>query len=221
MHPTQILLREFVTHDVQRYVLARPTDFHFTPGQAIELAFDEDGWRDQRHPFTLTSRPGDRVLELTIKHYDEHNGITHRLAQSPPGTPLLLSEPFDSFQYDGPGWFIAAGAGITPFLAIIRDLADRDLLDEQYLIYSNKTADDIIQLRELQHCFGERAFFTCTRAQSPLCTFGHVDEAFLHDHIHHFGQRFYVCGPPAFVRQANAILRKLGASSQSVEFDEG
>jgi len=218
MFQTELLLREYVTHDVQRYILSKPEGFDFRPGQAIDLTIDDDQWREQRHPFTLTNRVGDRVLELMIKSYENRDGITRQLARLSPGSRLLISDPFDSFHYEGPGWFIAAGAGITPFLAIIRDLADRGELDEQHLIYSNKTPEDIIQQRELTWCFGERAHFTCTRVQSTLCDFGHVDEDYLRKLIHHFGQKFYVCGPPAFVKQINATLKALGAQGQSLMF---
>jgi cytochrome-b5 reductase len=219
MLQTELLLREFVTHDVQRYILAKPEGFSFTPGQAIELAIDEPEWRDESRPFTLTNRVGDRVLELMIKSYGSHDGVTRHLAEAKPGTKLRISEPFDSFRYEGPGWFIAAGAGITPFLAIIRDLSDRGELDRLKLIYSNKTSDDIIQQRELKAVFGENAHFVCTRENSPPCMhFGHVDEDFLHRHIHEFYEKFYVCGPPAFTQLVKKILQDLGGDTQSMEF---
>src|SRR6056297_1762868 len=100
MFQTELLLREFVTHDVQRYILAKPEGFSFTPGQAIELAIDEPKWRDETRPFTLTNRVDDRVLELMIKSYGDHDGMTQTLGKSQPGQKLLLSEPFDSFTYE-------------------------------------------------------------------------------------------------------------------------
>ncbi|RRQ24526.1 flavodoxin reductase [Guyparkeria sp. SCN-R1] len=219
MFQTELLLREFVTHDVQRYILAKPDGYTFTPGQALELAIDEPQWRDQGRPFTLTNRVGDRVLELMIKSYGSHDGVTQHLAQAQPGQKLLISEPFDSFNYEGPGWFIAAGAGITPFLAIIRDLADRGQLDGQKLIYSNKTAGDIIQQRELEAAFGENAHFVCTREHSPLCTHsGHVDDGFIREHVRDLSDEFYVCGPPAFTEQVKKTLGDLGGNTQSMEF---
>ncbi|MFP4252277.1 MAG: FAD-binding oxidoreductase [Guyparkeria sp.] len=219
MFQTELLLREFVTHDVQRYILSKPDGYTFTPGQALELAIDEPEWRDQGRPFTLTNRVDDRVLELMIKSYDDHGGMTHRLATSSPGQKLRITEPFDSFNYEGPGWFIAGGAGITPFLAIIRDLADRGQLKGQKLIYSNKTHNDIIQQRELEAAFGENAHFVCTRENSPLCTHsGHVDDAFLREHVRDLSEAFYVCGPPAFTDQVKKTLADLGGNTQSMEF---
>ncbi|HZJ81104.1 MAG TPA: FAD-binding oxidoreductase [Guyparkeria sp.] len=218
MFQTELLLREFVTHDVQRYILAKPEGYHFTPGQALELAIDDPAWRDQTRPFTLTNRVDDRVLELMIKSYG-NDGVTHHLATSKPGQKLLITAPFDSFTYEGPGWFIAAGAGITPFLAIIRDLTDRGELAGQKLIYSNKAGDDIIQQHELEAAFGSNAHFLCTRENAPRCThFGRIDEEFLRQHVLDPSEEFYVCGPPAFSQQVKEILTKLGANIRSMEF---
>ena len=73
-----------------------------------------------------------------------------------------MSEPFGTISYQGPGVFIAGGAGITPFLAMLRDLARRGELDRQTLIFSNKAPRDVICEKELRHLLGERCILTCT-----------------------------------------------------------
>lgn len=219
MHSSRLLLREIMTHDVQRYILQKPAGFSFSPGQALNLALDEPQWRDQPRPFTLTNRVDDEVLELMIKSYGSHDGVTEHLAQAKPGTPLLLSDPFDSFSYQGPGWFIAAGAGITPFLAIIRDLAERDELGGLNLIFSNKTPADILQQRELQYYFGDRVHFICTRERADICDhFGHIDDDYLARTIPDFSQAFYVCGPSGFTKTVQESLQSRGGTPQSMNF---
>jgi cytochrome-b5 reductase len=39
-----LLMREFVTHDVQRLLLTRPTALDWQPGQGIELAISATIW---------------------------------------------------------------------------------------------------------------------------------------------------------------------------------
>jgi cytochrome-b5 reductase len=39
-----LLTREFVTHDVQRLLLTRPTALDWQPGQGIELAISATIW---------------------------------------------------------------------------------------------------------------------------------------------------------------------------------
>ncbi|GAB4291916.1 MAG: hypothetical protein Kow0096_06360 [Thiohalomonadaceae bacterium] len=143
-YQVDLLLNEFVTHDVRRLIVSRPKDFDFVPGQGVELAIDTPQWRDQGRPFTPTSLPGDSVLEFTIKGYPEHHGVTEQLHRLRPGSRLRMSQPFGAIRYQGTGTFIAAGAGITPFMAILRQLAADGKLEGHRLIFSNKSPADII-----------------------------------------------------------------------------
>ena len=48
-YPTTLLMSGFVTHDTRRFVLERPRDFSFQPGQGIELTIDRGRWRGHAH----------------------------------------------------------------------------------------------------------------------------------------------------------------------------
>ena len=215
-----LLQSEFITHDVKRFVVSCPEGFDYRPGQGVELALNEPGWSDERRPFTPTSLRDDKVLEFIIKGYPQHHGVTARLHASKPGTELLMSEPFGTINYQGQGTFIAAGAGITPFIAILRQLAATGQLANHHLLFSNKTPADIICLQELQHLLGARAHFLCTRATDCNCQGVRIDKAFLRRHVEDFGQHFYVCGPPPFVQSVNEALFELGAKPQAVVFEK-
>lgn len=217
-HRTTLLLARFETHDVKHFVFERPDGFDFEPGQAIELSLDHEDWRDETRPFTMTSLPEDRVLEFTIKAYPDHDGVTERLHGLASGDEVLLSDPFDTLQYGGPGVFLAGGAGITPFLAILRDLGRRGELAEQQLIFSNKTPRDVICERELRHLLGERLLLTCTRESGPGYESRRLDRDFLAEKIERFDdRRFYVCGPPSFDEDVKAALEELGATAEDIE----
>jgi cytochrome-b5 reductase len=215
-HRATLLLRTFATHDVQRFVFSRPDGFSFSPGQATELALDRDGWREEGRPFTMTSPPEAPVLEFTIKAYPAHDGVTSRLHGLEPGEDVLLDDPFDTYAYGGPGVFLAGGAGITPFLAILRDLVRRGEIDQQHLIFSNKTPRDIICEKELRHLLGDRLTLTCTDASGPGLDDRVIDRAYLEEKLPGRDRRFYVCGPPGFVEDMQRILGELGASAQDI-----
>jgi ferredoxin-NADP reductase len=214
-----LLMTEFVTHDVKRFTVSRPEGFGFEAGQGVELAIDEDGWREQGRPFTPTSLVDDQVLEFTIKGYPDHDGVTKRLHQLHAGAALIMSEPFGTIRYQGAGTFVAGGAGITPFIAVLRERARRGELDGHRLIFSNKTPADIICEKEFRHYLGERAEFLCTRAGSAGCRQLRIDRNYLSEQVQAFDQRFYVCGPPKFVEEVNAHLRALGASPDALVFE--
>ena len=215
-----LLMSQFVTHDVKRLIVSKPAGFSVAPGQGVELAINRPGLSEQGRPFTPTGLAADRALEFTIKGYADHaDGVTRLLHQLEPGAELLMSEPFGTIHYQGPGVFIAGGAGITPFLAILRDLARRGELDRQTLIFSNKTPRDVICEKELRHLLGERCVLLSTGAAAPGYAHRRVDRAYLEENLTDFDQRFYVCGPPPFMEAVNAALTDLGARAESLVFE--
>lgn len=218
-HTVTLLMSQFVTHDVKRFIVSKPAGFSIVPGQGVELAINRPGQSEQGRPFTPTGLADDRVLEFTIKAYPAHAGVTQALHQMAPGAELLMSEPFGTIRYQGPGVFIAGGAGITPFLAILRDLARRGELDGQTLMFSSKTPRDVICEKELRHILGDRCLLTCTGAAAPGYEQRRIDRAFLEEKIQDFKQRFYVCGPPPFMEAVNTALADLGASAESLVFE--
>ncbi len=218
--PVTLLMSQFVTHDVKRLIVSKPPGFAVTPGQGVELAIDRPGLSEQGRPFTPTGMADDQVLEFTIKGYPDHpEGVTRLLHRLEPGAALLMSEPFGTISYQGPGVFIAGGAGITPFLAILRELARRDELDGQTLIFSNKLPRDVICEKELRHLLGDRCILTCTGAEAPGYENRRVDRAFLEETVRDVDQRFYVCGPPPFMDAVTAALSDMGAQAESLVFE--
>lgn len=219
-HTVDLLMTEVVTHDVRRFITTQPLGLDYEPGQGVEIALDLEGWRDEGRPFTPTGPPGSKVLEFTIKRYPEHDGMTERLHRLEPGAKLHMSDSFGTIAYQGPGTFIAGGAGVTPFLAILRQLAADESLGDHRLLFSNKTRLDVICEQELRHYFGERAILTLTREEAPGFETGRIDKAFLERRIDDLDQKFYVCGPPDFVEGIQDALRSLGADPEGLIFEE-
>src|SRR4029079_7718771 len=114
---------------------------------------------------------------------------------------LIISEPFGTIQYKEPGIFLAAGSGITPFIAIFRDLYKRKKLKGNRLIYSNKTSEDVIAGKELKKMFDDDFVNVYTREHTIGFMGRRIDRDFLIEHIGDFGQHFYVCGTDDFVKQ--------------------
>jgi cytochrome-b5 reductase len=92
-HTVNLLMSQFVTHDVKRFIVSKPEGFSIVPGQGVELAINLPGLSEQGRPFTPTGLAADRVLEFTIKAYPAHAGVTQALHQLVPGAELLMSEP--------------------------------------------------------------------------------------------------------------------------------
>jgi ferredoxin-NADP reductase len=219
-HSVSILSTEKITHNVIRIALEKPQGYTYTPGQATDVALDRDGWRDEQRPFTFTSLTDADHLEFTIKVYEDHDGVTEQIGTLQKGDRLLIAEPWGAIRYKGPGVFVAGGAGVTPFIAILRDLQRKGALTGQRLILSNRTERDIILRDEFEAMPGLDCLFTVTdQKDSPLAR-GRVDRTFLKTHAADFSQDFYVCGPPKMIDSVTDDLKALGADPDSVTLED-
>ena len=221
MHRVRILDVEPVTHNVRRFRVERPRGYDFTPGQATEVAIDREGWRDEKRPFTFTGLRGWDDLEFTIKIYSDHDGVTNELGGLKKGDALLIDDPWGTIEYKGKGTFIAGGAGVTPFIAILRDLARQGKLGGHKLIASNRSARDIILREEFEAMSGLSTLWTVTDdAEARGVEHKRIDAAFLREHITDFSQNFYLCGPDDMVRELRGTLEGLGARTDAVTWEK-
>lgn len=215
-HIVKIFSIEYVTHDVKRYRVVKPEGYSFIPGQATEVSINKDELKNEKRPFTFTCLNTDHYLEFTIKSYPSHQGITNELSKLEEGAELIIRDVWGAITYKKPGVFIAGGAGVTPFIAILRHLHKNSLLDGNQLIYSNKTANDIILKDEFEKMLGPSFINTLTREKSDIYENRRIDKEFLMEKITNFQQPFYVCGPDLFVTEIQNALKELGAESDSL-----
>ena len=222
MPTVKILEIDDVTHNVRRYTLERPAGYSFEPGQATEMSLDEDGWRDKKHPFTFTALPDAPNLEFTIKSYFDTggDGVTERLYGYKPGQSLMLRDVWGTITYNGPGVFIAGGAGVTPFIAILRDLHHRRKMDGHTLIVSNRTEADIILREEFEAMRGLEVIWTVTGDDQSDLLHERIDAKFLKSHVKDFDQNFYLCGPDDMVKDLRGTLKDLGADVENVTWEK-
>lgn len=214
MQRLKILNTYFIANNVKRFVLEKPKEFTYTPGQSARISINLPNWKDQIRPFTFTSLQHWDYLEFIIKIHEDHKGVTAQLGKLNNGDELLLQDVYGTIQYKGPGIFIAGGTGITPFIAIFRALFESGNLRNLALLYSNKTKDDIILHDELTKMLGPayRNVFT----QEGVIGFRErrIDRKFLIETIGDFDSRFYVCGPKIFTEEICDALISLGADPE-------
>ncbi len=218
MAKATLLMHEFMTHDTRRFIVSRPGNLDWTPGQGVELNLLKSGNGVGGHPFTPVSLADDRVLEFLIKRYAD-DGMTRKLHELTPGSQLDVSDAFGSISYRGPGTFIAAGTGITPFLGMLRELESKGKLAGHTLIYSNKTPQDLICGMELRHMLGDKAIFTFTRKHRLAQSGNRIDAGFLRGHIDDLEQYFYICGPEGFVNSISDDLITMGVHPDRLVYE--
>jgi hypothetical protein len=219
-HIVKIISVEPVTHDVKRFTIQKPEGFEFIPGQATEVSINTPDLKNEKQPFTFTNLKENENLEFTIKIYDSHNGVTKELAKLKHGDELIIRDVWGAIEYKGEGVFIAGGAGVTPFIAILRQLQADDKIANNKLIFTNKSEKDIILKKEFNEMLGLNFMNTLTAEKKEGYENSRIDFNFLKDKIDNFKQHFYVCGPPEFVKAISEALTQLGAKTDAVVFEK-
>jgi hypothetical protein len=209
-----------VTHDVKCIRFKKPEGFEYVPGQATDVSVNKPGWENEKRPFTFTSLNEDPYLEFTIKGYPEHKGVTEQVHHLQVGDELIIDDPWGTISYKGVGYFIAGGAGITPFMAILRQLHKEGKLAGNKLFFSNKTDADIIYQHELEQMLGDNAVFVITDDTNTTHVHGIINEQFLKKQVDDFSKHFYVCGPDPMIKAITEILEKNGAKPDAVVFEK-
>jgi len=219
-HIVKILKTEYVTHNVKRFTLSKPDSYKFKPGQATDIVINLPEWKEERRPFTFTSLNEWNHLEFTIKIYSDHNGVTNKLGTLLAGDELILHDIWGAIHYKGEGIFIAGGAGVTPFIAIFRQLQEDRKLGNNKLIFSNRTVKDIILKDEFEKMLGENFINTITGEKTENYDNKKIDESYLKEKIKDLSQYFYICGPDAMIENVKDILLHLGADENKIVIEQ-
>jgi ferredoxin-NADP reductase len=216
----KILNIEAVTPDVKRFRFEKPTGYVFKPGQATDVSVNTPELKNEKRPFTFTCLNSADYLEFTIKIYSDHNGITNELGKLKPGSELIIRDVWGDIAYKGAGVFIAGGAGITPFISILRDLEQKHMAGENILIFANKTKKDIILEKELSHLLGKSFVNILSGEKSAEYSYGFITEEFLGTNIPPNTKNIYLCGPPPMMETILKQLSNLGISDSLITMEK-
>lgn len=211
---------EHLTHDVLHIIVDKPDDVHFHSGQATEVFIDKEGWRNEGRPFTFICLPEDDYLEFAIKTYPDHKGVTNELLNLKKGDSLILNDVFGAIEYKGSGTFIAGGAGVTPFISILRNLDSKNQLSENKLIFANKKEEDIILKDEFEQKLRENFINILSEEKTSAHHHGLLTEDFIKKHALSLDGYFYLCGPPPMMDAVQEQLNNLGIPKDKIVTEE-
>lgn len=210
-HAVPILEIEKLSHDMKRYRVAKPAGYGFTPGQATEVAINKPGWSEERRPFTFTSLNQDAFLEFSIKSYRDHEGVTKKLDTLVPGDELLIHDVWGTIAYTGPGLFIAGGAGITPFIAIFKELERTKAIEGNRLIFANKTVGDAVLYDWFKSLLGKDFHSILSERKQSGHLQGFVDSSLIESLLTAGEDRIYLCGPDPMMDKLKPVIGGFGA----------
>ena len=212
----KVISVEKINHDVLKIVTEKPFGYTFIPGQATKVIINKGDWENKKSPFTFTCIPNNDYLEFTIKTYPSHHGVTNELLQLKKNDELILHDPIGAIAYKGEGVFIAGGAGITPFISILRYLQSKNEIGNNRLIFANKTKSDIILEQEFKKLLGTNFINILSDEKAEGYANGLITEEFIKANSDGINKFFYVCGPPPMIKEIEKQLTNLHVNTSSI-----
>ncbi len=212
----KIIAVEHLTHDVIRIVTEKAPALTYLPGQAADVSINKQGWEQELRAFTFTSLPEEDHLQFTIKTYPSHNGVTGQLLSLGKGNELIIHDVFGTITYKGEGIFIAGGAGVTPFIAILKQLEKANKIGNNKLIFANKTKADIILEDHFSTLLGSNFINILSDEERAGYSHGYVSAELIKKHMDKSTAYFYLCGPDPMVLAVEKYLSELGIPDGSI-----
>lgn len=225
----RVVAREAASRDAVTLVLAPNRHCGtFQPGQHVNVSAEVQGVRITRS-YSLTGLPrADGRMAITVKGI-AGGKLSQHLQQARIGDVLEIGPAFGEMglpaKPEGDWLFLAAGSGITPLMALTRQLAAQDMPVSLTLAYWARTREELCFVQELralaasQPRFRFRVMLTRDVAQAADEQQGRLSEALLADLVDSpQTQQVMACGPGGFVETARSLLAGSARSFQAEAF---
>jgi predicted ferric reductase len=188
--------------------------FRFEPGQFAWIKLAGSPWTLEEHPFSFASSAErtDRI-EFGIKALGDFSAA---IADVPVGTRAYVDGPHGAFsidRYPAAGYvLIAGGVGITPFMSILRTMADRGDPRPVLLFYADKKWDEVAYREELEALQQRLSLEVIYVLEDPDDDWdgeeGYVTPELLEKRLprEEFDRDYMVCGPPPMMDAVHEAL---------------
>lgn len=186
----------------------------FLPGQFTQLVFDEENGQnsDLNKYLSFSCAPGKGYIEVT-KRISESE-FSKRLNRLRPGDGVLFKPPMGNcvFKDDYKRLaFLIGGIGITPVISMIEYIVEKKINTDIYLLYSNRSTEDIAFKKELDLWRGQNSDL------HVVYTLGRINKDMALQHIPDLRERIvFMFGPPAMVDAMKGVCFDIGCSKDNV-----
>lgn len=199
-------------------------------GQHVDLRLTaEDGYVAQRSYSIASGASSEPLIELTVDAVPdgEVSGFLHDELRI--GDKIEIRGPIGSYfawsaAHDYGLLLIAGGSGIVPLMSMLRSRAAAGATQPARLLYSSRSADQIIYRTELDRLVEQTPSFTLTHTLTRNAPSGWTGERGRIDRVMLTDRQFtpvgnpdvYVCGPTAFVETIADHLVAMGHRASNV-----
>jgi ferredoxin-NADP reductase len=179
----------------------------------------------------VASSAAEDDVRLGVKFYPAASSFKRSLLEMRPGDEIAASQPAGEFVLPADRReklvFMAGGIGITPFRSMIRDLLDHEEQRSITVLYSNKTAPEIVYadvLEESRLRLGIKTVYTLTDENRVPPDWqgeiGRFDAGMIAKTVPDYRERtFYLSGPRSLVVGFKEALRSIGIPKHRIKTD--
>ena len=199
-------------------------------GQHIDVRLtSDDGYQAQRS-YSIASAPESSHVVLTVERLPDGEVSSYLAGDVIAGDQFEMRGPIGGYfvwtaALGGPLFLVGGGSGVVPLMSMLRHRAAAKSNVQAALLYSSRTAEDIIYRAELDRLSDQGDGFTLahtlTRGQ-PAGWSGlkrRIDRDMLQSagFVPDLKPRIFVCGPTPLVEFAARELRDLGHAAQLIK----
>ena len=208
---TVISIRE-ETPRVKSFRIALPMWMPHLPGQHYDVRLTADDGYSAQRSYSIASSPLDEgEVELTIDRLDDGEVSPYFHDVVVEGDQVEVRGPFAAYfvwRGEAPALLVGGGSGVVPLMAMLRHR--RRTMPElpMRLIYSVRSARDVIYAGEL----GDDALLTFTGdpPQGWRGRTGRIDAQLIAEAVVGGTRIAFVCGTNGFVETASSLLLEAG-----------
>ncbi|MFQ3577017.1 MAG: iron-sulfur cluster-binding domain-containing protein [Cytophagales bacterium] len=203
----------------------------YKAGQYLTLNLNLNGENVERH-YSMSSHPADEHISLTIKAINNGKVSKFMVQESEIGQDFEFSDAGGTFVYQAKKCrnlvFWAAGSGISPILALLKEAGIKNDFEKCTLIYTFRTELDRIgasKIEEIAQKLGDK--FTLIQvltqpSEQWVGLSGRIDDDFtirLAEQIpivYPQQSEHYLCGPQGFMQSVETGLQAFGVKKDSI-----
>lgn len=238
-HPLRVTDVRQETDDTVSIAFDIPADqrelFSYQAGQYLTIRTKLDG-EEVRRSYSLCSAPYEGVWRVAVKQVENGRFSTFANAKLKAGDTLEVMPPQGRFVVHPDGKdtkhvvFFAAGSGITPVLALIKQILHDETETRVTLFYANRKKTDVIFLEDLEDLKNRHMqrlslhyVFSGESQSSPLFE-GRIDGSRCKNLVDQFIgeptlQQYFICGPEEMIHAVKDQLLSAGVPEKQVHFE--
>ncbi|QRP49307.1 FAD-binding oxidoreductase [Amycolatopsis sp. FDAARGOS 1241] len=223
-----------LTHDISlvRLKLDDDAGIRFHPGQYVDIKIP--GTEEHRSFSMANTSVADGVLEFIIKRYPggKFSGLLEGSLSA--GDPLEVTGPYGTFTLrvssDRRLVFVGGGAGMSPILSLLQQMADSGNEREVVYYYGARTERDLFHLEEMAELARQLPkfrFVPCLSDSAPEGwpgdgegETGLVTQVLERREDNLADCDVYLCGPPPMIDAALPLLESMGVPGDQVFYDK-